>query len=1240
MYIRRASLLMFSLLSLCLSACDNKKGKSCDPNKEENCECTFPSGENCAPTELYCQCLLVEDDDRSISDQMLSESDEGMVSDAGMMRDEGMMSDEGPMPELPCYNVVCLEGQICNELTGGCISEDIECPNECEMLGSQTCTDTGLISTCEAQDECNAFSTPVACPENQVCRGQGEEVGCVCAPGLLDDGNGGCVMPSPWSDDVILIEVNNEGIGEVSANFADGLSQDLGEWGTPNGSNCWPSSQRFNFWDGKPRFLALSEPVGAWKTVTITVTPSTMDMDPEIFAYLLPERFTTTPPATDHIGMCKTSFSASSLGNEGVAETITFNTYAALEPQNLVIGVANESSGEFQVRVEITDMNEQCFGDNGSPSAWPPYVETIQINQELDMYTSRGLARSSLEQGAPMCELDWVWEQFCDVTPQAVYYEGNHTLLAFDQPEYSLQVVTVTPDPGVEVTLWGYAQGLGNYRVPPAASGIACEVSHPTDRLNRPTNPGQAETIEFYAFNNAYNNLIGISGFGPDGQAGGFTVTVDQYLTAADACEDSDFAAVQNLESWNDGPRVNVITTENGEYNSNDDLAQGQALCGLSWMSNAYCVPDTQFHYFGGNHVFYALEEPLVPGEKVEIEVIPSLDAEVSLYGYLSNTTTYSIPPVVSSTMCEASHRYDLQHRPGYGEIERIEFVNPASNPNPYNVFFGVAGYTENWPPMPDDIGIGDRGAYTLNIKKTQAPPRHCEESLPGSSYAAWPSEVNTVSLNEQNQGFASGNLNTGRCMNLEFAEEIYCFPGTQNQHFEGNHVFYAVDRPMPPNSTMRITVTPDPDVEVSIYGYDMPVGSYAVPPVVSNAISCEASHTQNGIQHTPNPGVPEVIEFQNPTNNDYSVFFAVAGDNLTGTSGAYNIAVEMLVSEPHCEESLTGNSNNSAWPNSVNVLNLTNGEVEANGDLSNGSCMNLDFAEQAYCFPGTQNQHFQGNHVFYALDAPQPPNSVLTITVEPDPNVEVSLYGWQSSPSDFTVPPYTNSSVCEASHTQNGIQHEPNPGVPETIRFYNPGTNPNNYGIFFAVAGDRDTGMMGAYTVKVSLDVGETFCEDSLSRTSSSCWPSDVTEIPRGESSGNLNTGACTNLGWADNSSVACFPATESDMFDGNHVYFALAEPMGPNSTLNISATPNSSATDLSLYAFMIGANQCFVPPNVGAVVSCEASHASFNRTNPGEAESVVLTNPTGNSYNVVIGVAGASETTTGAFTLSVEEQ
>ncbi|MEO1267125.1 MAG: hypothetical protein AAFX99_03440 [Myxococcota bacterium] len=836
--------------------------------------------------------------------------------------------------------------------------------------------------------------------------------------------------------------------------------------------------------------------------------------------------------------------------------------------------------------------------------------------------------------------LDWVWDTTCDVEPQRVYYEGHHVLFGVEQPPESVQLVTVTPDPGVEVSLWGYWQGVGNFRVPPGVTNTSvgdCSVSHPTNALERPTNPGEPESLVFTApSRNGYNNLFGVVGFGPDGTAGGFTVKVEEYRSAEDTCTADDFDAVTNLNRWTGDTQV--IALEDGFAEWSDDLQAGEPQCTLDWMGSAFCAPETQYHYFGGNHVLYALEEPLAPGEQVDIEVLPASDVEVSLYGYTTSDAVYSSPPLVPSTTCEASHRLDIQHRPGYGEVERIRFQNPLGNPNSYHVVFGVAGYTAFWPPRADDPMIGAEGPFVVRVSKSEPPPPHCGASLPGSCYDLWPGNVALVSLDDQGQARVSGDLAEGACTHLEFAQELFCFPATQNDDFEGNHLFFALDEPQPPNSIVDITVTPAPGVQLNLYGYQLGADRVGIPPLPCGGISCEAANTAS-------PGQPETLTFQNPTGNAYNLFFAVAGPAEV-LEGAFTVDVQMRVSEPHCEESLERAQSEGDWPSDVRVVELdANSEAVVTGDLAEGACTNLEFAEQGFCFPATQNQHFEGNHVFFALDQPQPPGSVLEIKVVPDPDVEVSLLGWHTGTSDFTVPPAINTSVCEASYTRNGIAHEPNPGQPETIRFTNPNSDPNARSVFFSVAGDRWSGTAGRFTVYISLIQGQTHCEASLERAPNTCpWPSDVHLIEvdgngLGLASGDLAEGACTNLAWASTSGNACFPATDNFHFEGNHLFFALSEPLPPRSIARIEAIP-ADDVDISLYGTTAGTTNCLVPPNINAT-TCEASYARGigDVSDPGQPEAILFQNPGNSEANVFLGVAGtALMGDRGTFDLRVE--
>ncbi|MBU1429835.1 hypothetical protein KKF91_04640 [Myxococcota bacterium] len=163
-----------------------------------------------------------------------------------------------------------------------------------------------------------------------------------------------------------------------------------------------------------------------------------------------------------------------------------------------------------------------------------------------------------------------------------------------------------------------------------------------------------------------------------------------------------------------------------------------------------------------------------------------------------------------------------------------------------------------------------------------------------------------------------------------------------------------------------------------------------------------------------------------------------------------------------HCPASLPGRGALPAWPDDVTLVPLG---VPVAGDLSTGSCVNLDFAANSSmsCFPATQNEHFRGNHVFFALAEPLPPRTIVTLTARPTDGADINLYGYQIGEASFRVPPNVPSCVaCEASYAVRA----PNPGAPESISFSNPSYS-SSYQIFFAVAGAAEA---GAFTVEAVL--------------------------------------------------------------------------------------------------------------------------------------------------------------------------
>lgn len=310
-------------------------------------------------------------------------------------------------------------------------------------------------------------------------------------------------------------------------------------------------------------------------------------------------------------------------------------------------------------------------------------------------------------------------------------------------------------------------------------------------------------------------------------------------------------------------------------------------------------------------------------------------------------------------------------------------------------------------------------------------------------------------------------------------------------------------------------------------------------------------------------------------------------------------------------------------WPAEVSAVSVTAGTPKSvTGDISSGKRVALGWASNSSvaCFPATQNTAFEGKHVLYATSLPA--QSELKITLTPsDPKVDLSLYAYTIGSTDFThVPPNVPSvTACEAS---NSTSANGNPGAAESVNLV---ATTNPYNVVIGVAGTKGT-VAGAYTLKLNLTSKGVTSSATLTPTAVGSSSS---------TSSSLDKGGVIDLGWAAQSSMACFPATENVNFTGNHVLFTTQLPK--QSEMTITAVPGSSTQNLSLYAYTVSATGTpSLPPNVSSAVSCEAGYDQKTDHNPGVTETVKLIATT-NSYNVVIGVAGAGTTKTGAFQLNV---
>jgi hypothetical protein len=313
-------------------------------------------------------------------------------------------------------------------------------------------------------------------------------------------------------------------------------------------------------------------------------------------------------------------------------------------------------------------------------------------------------------------------------------------------------------------------------------------------------------------------------------------------------------------------------------------------------------------------------------------------------------------------------------------------------------------------------------------------------------------------------------------------------------------------------------------------------------------------------------------------------------------------------------------------------AVTVTSGKLATfKGKLAEGAPVDLAFAAKSSmaCWPAPKNEHFSGNHVFFTTSLP--PKSVMKIRAIPaKPDLDISLYAYQIGTNDKTLPPAISScTTCEASYGSNNINSPYNPGATEQVEL-NATTNP--YNVVIGVAGAQGL-KKGEFTLEIDLVTAAPPPSGVITEATPIAAESGKTVSVNGK----IDKGLLIDLAWAANSSVACFPATSFDQFDGQHVMYQFDLPK--NTTATVELIPKSATVDLNLYAYSVAAGSTVLPPNVPSCVSCEASYGTNNinqRYNPGGSEKVELVAIT-NPYRVFVGVAGSQKITKGNFELKV---
>lgn len=137
----------------------------------------------------------------------------------------------------------------------------------------------------------------------------------------------------------------------------------------------------------------------------------------------------------------------------------------------------------------------------------------------------------------------------------------------------------------------------------------------------------------------------------------------------------------------------------------------------------------------------------------------------------------------------------------------------------------------------------------------------------------------------------------------------------------------------------------------------------------------------------------------------------------------------------------------------------------------------------------------------------------------------------------------------------------------------------------------------------------------------------------------GDLSEGSpMSDLSWAWQSSVACFPKTQEMKFTGNHQLFQFELPA--RSEVEILLIPDDKKSDMSIYAYMIGVNSDAIVPHLSSCIRCEADH-KWDRPKAGKTQDhtrivkdiLAIQRP----YKVIVGVSGANGLKEGTFKLQV---
>ena len=327
-----------------------------------------------------------------------------------------------------------------------------------------------------------------------------------------------------------------------------------------------------------------------------------------------------------------------------------------------------------------------------------------------------------------------------------------------------------------------------------------------------------------------------------------------------------------------------------------------------------------------------------------------------------------------------------------------------------------------------------------------------------------------------------------------------------------------------------------------------------------------------------------------------------------------------------------------SQFPSNVKFIDSkANASVFVIDDLKNGveiTDLSWAWSSSIACFPATQKQKFNGNHMLYYTNLPAKAEMFITITPE-NKAENFSIYAYSIGKTNYSVVPNLNSCVsCEVEHKWDRTKVGKIQDHSRTIRL-NAIKNP--YNVVIGVVGANGL-KSGKYKLSVKIIGGkkiENLAQKEIKPIAVSCEKNKITEIK-----GNLKNGEIINdLSWAWSSSNACFPETQKKKFTGNHVIYTTEIPK--YSKMKITVVPDNKNDDFSVYAYQIGITSDRIDPNLPSCDSCEAEHKrDYPKKGRVQDHMRIISNiiAINRPYKVVIGVVGANGLTKAGYTLKID--